>query len=97
MAAGCPVIATRVGSVEKLVVHGRTGLLVEAGDSGALTSSVLRLMDSPQLSRYLAAAARAHVAAEFSARAMAEKYIGIYRDALAAGRCERSYAFAGHE
>jgi glycosyltransferase involved in cell wall biosynthesis len=40
MASGRPVIATRVGGVPELVEDGRTGLLVEAGDIGALARAM---------------------------------------------------------
>ena len=43
MAAGRAVIATRVGGVPELVEEGRSGLLVEAGDVGALAGAILRL------------------------------------------------------
>jgi glycosyltransferase involved in cell wall biosynthesis len=44
MAAGKPVIATRVGGIPEYVSDGETGLLVPPGDSGALVGAVLRLL-----------------------------------------------------
>jgi glycosyltransferase involved in cell wall biosynthesis len=45
MAAGKAVIATRIGGIPEYVVDGETGLLVPPGDSGALVSAVLSLLD----------------------------------------------------
>ncbi|MFH1845253.1 MAG: glycosyltransferase family 4 protein, partial [bacterium] len=56
MAAGLPVVATRVGGVAEAVEHEGTGLLVEAGDAGALARSLLRLLEDDQLRRGLGAA-----------------------------------------
>jgi len=47
MAAGRPVVATRVGVVPELVAHGVTGLLVEPGAPAELSSSILELLGAP--------------------------------------------------
>jgi rhamnosyl/mannosyltransferase len=44
MAAGKPVVATRVGGIPEYVSDGETGLLVPPGDSGALVGAVLGLL-----------------------------------------------------
>jgi glycosyltransferase involved in cell wall biosynthesis len=43
MAAGLPVIATRVGGVPEIVEHEQTGLLIDAGDVTALARQIERL------------------------------------------------------
>lgn len=59
MAAGRPVVATRVGGVPEMVVDGETGLLVEPGDVAGLASGIgLLARDSERCRRYGAAAAR---------------------------------------
>jgi glycosyltransferase involved in cell wall biosynthesis len=62
MAAGLPIVATRVGGVPSVVTDGREGRLVPAGDPGALASAVAELRD-PRLRRRLAAAASERVRA----------------------------------
>jgi glycosyltransferase involved in cell wall biosynthesis len=65
MSQGVPVIATdAVGAAAGgLVEHERTGLVVPAGDAGALAQALRRLHDDPPLRHRLGAAAKAAVAA----------------------------------
>ncbi|HEX8948309.1 MAG TPA: glycosyltransferase family 4 protein [Dissulfurispiraceae bacterium] len=49
MASGKPVVATRVGGVPDLVADGTAGILVPAGDSGALADAVAKLIEHPEL------------------------------------------------
>jgi len=48
-AMGVPVVATRVGGVEDIVIHEKTGLLVPAQDSETMASSLLRFLTDPIL------------------------------------------------
>ncbi|MFQ5515021.1 MAG: glycosyltransferase family 4 protein [Myxococcota bacterium] len=54
LAAGLPVIATRVGGVPELIEDGRNGLLVEPSCPEAMARAVLRLQASPELAQRLA-------------------------------------------
>jgi glycosyltransferase involved in cell wall biosynthesis len=56
LAAGLPVIASRVGGLPWSV--GKAGLLVEPGDAGELARVLARLRDEPELRRELSDAAR---------------------------------------
>jgi glycosyltransferase involved in cell wall biosynthesis len=69
MAAGTPVVATRVDGLPELVADGVTGALVEPGDTAALAVAVLRVLDEREA---MGAAARA-AAAPFGADAYAER------------------------
>lgn len=52
-ARGLPVVAHRVGGVPEAVDEGRTGLLVEPGDSAALTAAFRSLIEDAALRRRL--------------------------------------------
>lgn len=43
---GTPVVASRIGGIPELVQEGRTGLLVEAGNSDALESAIKNIMEN---------------------------------------------------
>lgn len=61
MAMGVPCIATRVASVPELVREGIDGLLVTPGEVKALSLSIIRLLDSPELSLAISCTARRRV------------------------------------
>jgi glycosyltransferase involved in cell wall biosynthesis len=49
MAAGVPVVTTRVGQAAELVVDGENGLLADVEDDEALAAAVVRLAEDPAL------------------------------------------------
>jgi glycosyltransferase involved in cell wall biosynthesis len=62
MAAGCAVVATRVGGIPDAVHDEVDGLLVPEGDTPALAGALARLLADPSLALRLGAAARESVA-----------------------------------
>jgi glycosyltransferase involved in cell wall biosynthesis len=56
LAVGTPVVATAVGGVPELVRDGENGLLVPAGDAGALADAIRRVVGEPGLRERLARA-----------------------------------------
>ena len=61
MAAGLPVVASRVGQVAEVLEHEATGLLVEPGEADTLAEALNRLRHDPLLRMRLGATARATV------------------------------------
>ncbi len=61
MAAGRPVVATRVGGVPDLVEDGESGLLVPPDDPKALAEAILSLLGSPERRRAMGERGRARV------------------------------------
>jgi glycosyltransferase involved in cell wall biosynthesis len=66
MAAGCPVVATRVGGLPDLVSDQRTGRLVPRRNADALASAILDLLRNPEESRALARNAMEEVRNRFA-------------------------------
>ena len=63
LAAGKPVVATRVGGTPELVEEGVSGFMAPVGDEAALAAAMRRLMELPAERRAaMGAAGRAHVA-----------------------------------
>jgi L-malate glycosyltransferase len=87
MAAGLPVLATRVGGIPEVVVEGETGLLAPAGDADALAAQVLRLAEDRDLRERLGRAGRERARTSFDEGRMIAAYDRIYGEAagLAAG------------
>ena len=63
MAAGRPVVATRVGHVASIVDDGVEGFLISPGDVGALADRLIRLLTTPGLAARMGQAARTRAAA----------------------------------
>jgi glycosyltransferase involved in cell wall biosynthesis len=84
MAAGLPVIATRIGGIPDLIEHEVSGLLFEPGDADGLGHLMLRLAEDPALGSRLAAAARAKAIQSFTAGRVAAATIDTYRRVIAA-------------
>jgi len=80
MAAGRPVVASRVGGLAEAVVHEETGLLVPPGDPTALAAALARLARDPDLRARLGAAGHARVLARYTATRMAEGTLACYED-----------------
>jgi glycosyltransferase involved in cell wall biosynthesis len=87
MAASKPIIATRVGAVATVITHGETGLLVEPADEAGLTNALSQLLADPELRRRLAEKARAHVEQHYTAAAMIQEYLAMYRTVLTGRGC----------
>lgn len=85
MAAGRPVVATRVGGVPDVVAHDETGLLVPPGDVEALSGAMIRLGRDAECRSRLGTRARA-ASTRFRQERLVEDIENLYRDALVAKR-----------
>ncbi len=81
MAAGLPVVATRVGGVPDQVRDGEEGRLIEPGDHGALAAALAELAADPELRARMGRSARER-AGRWSIEAMAERTDALYRSVL---------------
>ena len=81
MAAGLPVVATRVGGIPEIVENGVTGLLVPRRDPAALAEAILTLADQPALRRAMGDRARERVRV-FSADRTEEETRRVYLEAM---------------
>ena len=82
MACGVPVIATRVGAFEELVVEGITGALIPPGDVAAMAAAMRNHIELDDAARAaMGEQARAHALAEFSLEREALRINAVYEAA----------------
>ena len=80
MAAGVPVVASKIGGVPDLVDHERTGLLFNPKDVASLGDSVERLLANPAWAARVAESAKERALAWYHPRIIALKHLDIYRE-----------------
>ncbi len=81
MAAGVPVVASRVGGLPEAVDDGETGLLVENAPA-AIAAAMRRVLDDPALAGRMGARGREQAREKFSTSRMVEGTISVYRRVL---------------
>jgi len=82
MAAGLPVVATRVGGMGEVVQEGTTGLLASSGDDAGLADHVLKLIADPALRCRMGEHGRQRVHRVFSQEQMLAGYMKLYQEQL---------------
>lgn len=82
MAAGVPVVATRVGGIPDMIEHGETGLLYEAGSVRQLTNCLTQLLTEPAMRDRLGIQARQVARATYSPARVATATVAVYRQLL---------------
>jgi glycosyltransferase involved in cell wall biosynthesis len=80
MAAGRPIVASRVATIPEVVVDGETGVLVPAGDPLALAEALAHLADEPALAAQLGAAGQQRLRQHFSVEKMVGDTELLYRE-----------------
>ena len=83
MAAGLPVVATRVGGIPELVIDGETGLLVPTGDPAALVGAISTLLKHSEVRASMGQEGRMRVERHFSVDEMVRKIEQLYEQLLA--------------
>lgn len=86
MAAGCPVVATRIPGVDELVVDGETGILCEPGSARSLTEALLHVIRHPREALRMAEKARRRVETLFSIDSTVKATVAVYEELLARHR-----------
>ena len=86
MAAGVPVVATRVGGVPELIEHGVHGLLVPRRDVDGLAGALASLLRDPPLRAEMGARARERQRLEFDIDATVRRLEALYEDLFSATR-----------
>ena len=89
LAAGRPTVATAVDGTPEVIVDGKTGLTVPAGDPIRLADAICRLLGDTDLARTLAAGGRRWVVDRFGQELQVSRTQEVYLEALDVWRSSR--------
>ena len=80
MSAGCPAVASAVGSIPRLAEGGRNLLLVEPGDEEGLEAAIAKVLADREFASDLALRARDKYERDHTTAKMARSYLDFYAD-----------------
>jgi glycosyltransferase involved in cell wall biosynthesis len=82
MAAGLPVIASRIGALPEIMEHNRTGILVEPGDTASLLTAMKKLNASPSLRAEMGCEGRKRFERCFRVERYVKEFTQLYKELL---------------
>lgn len=82
MSTGVPVISTRCGGPEEVVLHGQCGYLSEVGDIEQMSSDAVKLLTDQQLYESFSSAGRQRVLEKYTIQKITAQYLDYYRSIL---------------
>jgi glycosyltransferase involved in cell wall biosynthesis len=82
MAAGLPVVATRVGGNPEAIMDGETGWLVPPGNPEELAMKIMDLLEDPEKAEKWGEAGKRRVKENFSDERMVDEHIKLYRKSV---------------
>jgi colanic acid/amylovoran biosynthesis glycosyltransferase len=65
-AAGVPVVSTKHAGIADVVIHGKTGFLVDEGDIELMSEYIYKLLNNPELAREMGQNGWEYISATFS-------------------------------
>ena len=71
-----------MGGIPEIIEDGVEGFLVESMDVNNLAERCRRLIESPDVARKMGEQGRKRVESEFSATAMADRVVSVYKELL---------------
>ena len=80
MAAGVPVLASKIGGVPDLIESEKTGLFCDPDRPESFREGVARLLANRKFARQLAANAKSEALRRFHPQVVAQKHVDIYRE-----------------
>lgn len=86
---GVPTVASRVGGLPELIIHGSTGMLFEPLDHEEMARGILALVNDDELRRNCGSAVREKVRREFSTESTCRQQLRIYETILKREKSER--------
>lgn len=78
-----PIVATKVGVIPEVATHKENAILVEPGSCEQIAASIVDLLSSDSLRRWLGTNARKLVKEKYTWEAVAKQTLAIYEEAIA--------------
>ena len=79
MAAGLPIVASKVGGIPEMIAGGENGLLIKPGDAKELAAAILRLSQDEEMAKKLGNEAERTVKEKFGLQEMVKKTTEVYK------------------
>jgi glycosyltransferase involved in cell wall biosynthesis len=86
MAAGCPVIASRIGGIPEIVEDGVTGILAPAGDVAAVADAMRALASDPARAAAMGEAGHARALSEYTLERHTDRLLEVYHRAISTAK-----------
>jgi glycosyltransferase involved in cell wall biosynthesis len=86
MAAGKPVVASRIAPFTEIVLEGETGLLVEPKNPKAFADAICWLLTHPREAQQMGKCGQERIRSHFSAERMAAQTLSLYHELLSRRR-----------
>jgi len=83
MAAGLPIISSKVGGIPEMIENNKNGILINPGNSKILSKSIINLLDNSSLRKRIGRNARTIAKNKFDSKIMAIKTKKFYEQVLA--------------
>jgi len=80
MACGTPVVSTKCGGPEEIIIDGENGYLVENNNLDELTHAVCKLLEDDELRKRMGEKAREHIQNNYSLQKVGYKFIAAYKE-----------------
>lgn len=95
MAAGRPVVATRVGGASEAIIEGETGYLIAAGDDEQMAARIVALLRDQSGARQMGQRGRTVVEQRFSCEAQLQSTVSLYDQLLTRTRTAHAQKLEG--
>lgn len=92
LGCGCPVVASGLPAIRRLLLEGQAGRLFQEGDAADLAQAIAGLLADGARSKALAERGRQHVLSQYDWQAIARRYAAILMPAAPAGENGGSHA-----
>jgi glycosyltransferase involved in cell wall biosynthesis len=69
-----PVVASNVGGIPDIIIHNKTGILIERKNPEALSDAIIKLLKDKNLAKRLALNGQSHIKKNFEEERVMEKF-----------------------